>query len=119
MFRHICFGAALTDYAEIQEDVHEECSKYGQVLELKIPRPQPPKENKGVGKIFVKYDTPDSAQKALRALAGRKFADRTVVVTFFGEVRSSPGSAIPILMGNRSTSTSMLGEAAAYVSWRR
>lgn len=73
------------EYEEIQEDVHEECSKYGQVLELKIPRPQPPKENKGVGKIFVKYDTPDSAQKALRALAGRKFADRTVVVTFFGE----------------------------------
>lgn len=73
------------EYEEIHEDVHEECSKYGHVLELKIPRPQPPKENKGVGKIFVKYDTPESAKKALRALAGRKFADRTVVVTFFGE----------------------------------
>lgn len=37
----------------------------------------------------MKYDKPDSAQKALRALAGRKFADRTVVVTFFGEVCDS------------------------------
>lgn len=75
---------------EIVEDVTEECGKYGQVLDLKLPRPILGKENKGVGKIFVKYDTPESAQKALRALAGRKFADRTVVVTFFGEVSSFP-----------------------------
>jgi splicing factor U2AF subunit len=39
-----------------------------------------------VGKIFVKFDTPESAGKALRALAGRKFADRTVVTTYFSEV---------------------------------
>ncbi|KAL1651326.1 hypothetical protein SLS58_000665 [Diplodia intermedia] len=82
--------AQLFPKNEIHEDVHEECSKYGHVVDLKIPRPQPPKENKGVGKIFVKYDTPESAQKALRALAGRKFADRTVVVTFFGEVSVFP-----------------------------
>ena len=40
----------------------------------------------GVGKIFVKFEEPESAQAALKALAGRKFADRTVVVTYFGEV---------------------------------
>ncbi len=39
-----------------------------------------------MGKIFVKFDTPESAGKALRALAGRKFADRTVVTTYFSEV---------------------------------
>jgi len=38
-----------------------------------------------VGKIFIKYDSSETAQKALKALAGRKFADRTVVVTYFGE----------------------------------
>lgn len=70
---------------EICEDVREECEKYGQVLELKIPRPGGGRQGAGVGKIFVKYDTPESARKALSALAGRKFADRTVVVTFFGE----------------------------------
>jgi len=59
------------------------------VLELKVPRPSGGRQTPGVGKIFVKYDAPESAQKALRALAGRKFADRTVVVTFFGEVSSS------------------------------
>ncbi|KAI7353550.1 hypothetical protein KC336_g22368, partial [Hortaea werneckii] len=42
-------------------------------------------QNNGIGKIYIKYEQPESAQKALAALAGRKFADRTVVVTFFGE----------------------------------
>lgn len=74
------------DYEEIQEDVREECEKYGKVLEMKIPRPTGgSRQSNGVGKIFVKFDTPESAGKALRALAGRKFADRTVVATYFSE----------------------------------
>lgn len=74
------------DYAEILDDVKEECSKYGSVEDIKIPRPAyGSKEAAGVGKIYIKYDTPENATKALRALAGRKFSDRTVVVTYFGE----------------------------------
>lgn len=69
------------------EDVKEECEKYGKVLEMKIPRPTGgSRQSNGVGKIFVKFDGPESAGKALRALAGRKFADRTVVTTYFSEV---------------------------------
>lgn len=72
---------------EICEDVREECSKFGNILELKIPRPVGgSRQSAGVGKIFVKFDTPDSCHKALTALAGRKFADRTVVTTYFPEV---------------------------------
>ncbi|KAI9803488.1 MAG: hypothetical protein M1825_001831 [Sarcosagium campestre] len=74
------------DYEEIVEDVKEECEKYGHVLEIKVPRPTlGSRQSNGVGKIFVKFDTSDSAGKALRSLAGRKFADRTVVTTFFSE----------------------------------
>jgi len=74
------------DYEEICEDVKEECEKYGKVLEMKIPRPTGgSRQSNGVGKIFVKFDTPESAGKALRTLAGRKFADRTVVTTYFSE----------------------------------
>jgi len=74
------------DYEEICEDVKEECEKYGRVLEMKIPRPSGgSRQSAGVGKIFVKFDTPESAGNALRALAGRKFADRTVVTTYFSE----------------------------------
>lgn len=72
---------------EICEDVKEECQKYGDVLEIKIPRPSGgSRQSAGVGKIYVKFDTPASAGKALRSLAGRKFADRTVVTTYFSEV---------------------------------
>ena len=78
---------------EIIEDVKEECEKYGPVLDLKIPRPSGGRQNPGVGKIFVKYEQPESARRAQAALAGRKFADRTVVVTFFGEVRALDADA--------------------------
>lgn len=72
---------------EICEDIKEECEKYGQVLEMKVPRPSGgSRQSNGVGKIFVKYDNADSARTALQALAGRKFADRTVVTTYFSEV---------------------------------
>lgn len=60
------------------------------MLEMKIPRPVGgSRQSAGVGKIFVKYESAESTTKALRALAGRKFADRTVVATYFPEVRSS------------------------------
>ncbi|KAG5960741.1 hypothetical protein E4U56_004207 [Claviceps arundinis] len=74
------------EYEEICDDVRDECSKYGTISEVKIPRPiGGSRQAAGVGKIFVKFDTPDSCYKALTALAGRKFADRTVVTTYFPE----------------------------------
>ena len=60
--------------------------KYGAILDVKMPRPSGgSRQSTGIGKIYIKYEAPESAQKALAALAGRKFADRTVVVTFLGE----------------------------------
>lgn len=83
-------SSSNTFFTEICEDVKEECEKYGKVLDMKVPRPTGgSRQSNGVGKIFVRFDTPDSAGKALRSLAGRKFADRTVVTTFFSEVSSS------------------------------
>lgn len=80
----------LLTLLEICEDVQEECSKFGQVIDLKIPRPTGgSRQSAGVGKIFVKFDTTASAKKALQSLAGRKFADRTVVTTYFPEVSIS------------------------------
>jgi splicing factor U2AF subunit len=76
----------LTVCIEIYDDVRGECAKYGKILELKIPRPAGARTTPGVGKIFIKFDKVESAQKALHALAGRKFADRTVVAAYFGEV---------------------------------
>ncbi|QIW95879.1 hypothetical protein AMS68_001397 [Peltaster fructicola] len=71
---------------EITDDVRDECAKFGTVVEVKMPRPTPgDRSNAGIGKIYIKFGDSDTAQKALAALAGRKFADRTVVATFFSE----------------------------------
>lgn len=67
--------------------MRDECSKYGQIHEFKIPRPTGgSRQSAGVGKIFVKFESVESATGALKALAGRKFSDRTVVTTYFSEV---------------------------------
>ena len=97
---------------EIVEDVKEECEKYGQVLEIKIPRPSMgSRQSAGVGKIYVKFGNAEIARKALQNLAGRKFADRTVVTTYFSEV-SSP--YVSVLGGGlwscRKALKSMLGK---------
>jgi hypothetical protein len=41
----------LRHSTEIKEDVAEECSKFGKVVTLKIPRPVEDKEVEGVGKV--------------------------------------------------------------------
>ncbi|OAA49881.1 splicing factor u2af large subunit [Beauveria brongniartii RCEF 3172] len=74
------------DYEEICDDVRDECSKYGKILDLKVPRPAGgSRQSAGVGRIFVKFESVDATTSALKALAGRKFADRTVVTTYFPE----------------------------------
>lgn len=78
-------------WLEIRDDVQEECEKFGTIISIKIPRPAGgSRQSAGVGKIFIKFETPESATKALQALAGRKFADRTVVTTYFPEVSLDP-----------------------------
>ncbi|KAK6864389.1 U2 snRNP auxilliary factor [Apiospora arundinis] len=81
------------DYEEICEDVRDECGKFGNIIGLKIPRPSGgSRQSAGVGKIFVQFDTTESCKKALQELAGRKFADRTVVTTFFPEENFEVGA---------------------------
>jgi splicing factor U2AF subunit len=81
------FRASLTHrLPEILEDITEECAKFGTLLDTKMPRPVGgARQGNGVGKIYLKYESPDSAAKALAALAGRNFSGRTVVVTYFSE----------------------------------
>lgn len=66
--------------AEICEDVKDECTKFGIVLDLKVPRPAGgSRQSSGVGKIYVKFDSTESATKALKTLAGRKLDRKSVV----------------------------------------
>lgn len=79
--------AAIAASIDIIDDIRDECSKFGQVLEVKIPRPVAGHAVSGVGKIFVKYASAEETTVALSALSGRKFADRTVLTSFYDPER--------------------------------
>ncbi|CAG8587806.1 3369_t:CDS:10 [Cetraspora pellucida] len=72
------------EYEDIVDDVREECSKFGRVIDMKIPRPGSGSLS-GIGKIFVRFESIEAAGAALRALAGRKFAERTVLTSYIDE----------------------------------
>lgn len=94
------------DYEEIIEDVNDECSKYGEVEGVRIPRPvkreakwnpgETAAEAKaradaadaeaGVGKVFVKFASLEAVEKALNGIAGRQFGGRTILCASVAEV---------------------------------
>ncbi|KAI0980816.1 hypothetical protein GJ496_006431 [Pomphorhynchus laevis] len=71
------------EYDDILEDVREECSKYGNVRSVEIPRPITGVDVPGVGKIFIEFSAIPDCQRAHMALTGRKFANRVVVTSYF------------------------------------
>ncbi|KAJ1799697.1 hypothetical protein LPJ59_001650 [Coemansia sp. RSA 2399] len=74
------------EYADIVDDVRDECGSYGTVIELLIPRNGGSDVKvPGVGKIFVQYSSPEEATAALNALAGRQFMGRTVIASYITE----------------------------------
>jgi splicing factor U2AF subunit len=94
------------EYADIVEDVKEECGRYGKVLDVRIPRPAK-KENKwapggtgvgeanpdesAVGRVYIKFESTEGAGEALKALAGRSFAARSIVATLLSDdAQTSP-----------------------------
>ncbi|KAF8636379.1 hypothetical protein AX17_003562 [Amanita inopinata Kibby_2008] len=92
------------EYGDIYEDVKEECSNYGPVDDLRIPRPVKRDKSKwgegahqsaqdavrvdeaaGVGRVYVKYKDGESASNALKSLAGRSFAGRSIIATLLSD----------------------------------
>lgn len=78
------------EYDDILEDVRCECSQYGKVVRIIMPRSKDRRYPTDVeGNVFVQFSSLLEAQSATRALSGRKFVDRTVVVDYFDEVKFS------------------------------
>ena len=72
------------------EDVKEECMKYGNVLSIKIPRPEAGLDKvPGLGKIFVEYSSIEETSYLnwLKALQGRIFSNNTVEASYHDEAR--------------------------------
>ena len=99
MLKNMCTPEELAseeDVREIMDDTKEECSKYGSVVEVLIPRsghpvpvaagqtgdPVMPPEAV-IGKIFVLFADLEGPTKAIRALNGRTFNGRKVEATFY------------------------------------
>jgi len=73
---------------DITADIRNECSNFGEVIEIIIPTYGPDaKLMPGAGKVFVQFRTIEQAGACKKALQGRTFADRTVIVTFFDPVK--------------------------------
>lgn len=78
------------EYKEILEDIEGECTKYGTVRSIEIPRPCKSGDGEpvpGLGKVFVEFDSATEAQRAQLNLAGRRFANRVVVTSYFDRDR--------------------------------
>ncbi|CAI5724099.1 unnamed protein product [Peronospora destructor] len=71
------------EYADLAEDVEEECKRFGNVTGLEIPRPKTGEEVPGLGCIYVCFGKEEDAASALKALNGRKFGGNIVKVTYF------------------------------------
>ena len=78
-------AAELEDDAEFDDiciDIKTECSQYGIVKTVIIPRVKEGYPASCEGSVFVEFATEEHARKASEALGGRKFAERTVVVDY-------------------------------------
>jgi len=64
---------------ELAEDVRQECQdKYGKVIDLKV-------EKESEGEIYIKFDSIESAEKAIKGLNGRWFGGKQVTATFISD----------------------------------
>ncbi|KAG9093549.1 hypothetical protein FRC06_011475 [Ceratobasidium sp. 370] len=64
---------------ELAEDVRQEChEKYGKVIDLKV-------EKESEGEIYIKFDSIETAEKAIKGLNGRWFGGKQVTATFISD----------------------------------
>ena len=97
---NMCTEEELKDdaeYADILEDVKDEMSKSGEVLSVKIPRPQDESVNKEtIGLIYVEFKRTDDAVKALGTVQGRTFNGKPVGTYYYPEADFAEGKLVDI-----------------------
>ena len=81
------------EYREIIQDMKQESSKFGRVLELKIPRPDPAntKAVQGLGNVYVHYLNVNQAKAARRSMVKRLFRKRIVEASYLDEKKFDKG----------------------------
>ena len=71
---------------ELLEDIQDQCSQYGRIVSIEIPKPSHDKTNvTGLGFVFVEFDNVDQSQRAKKELHGTKFNGRRVEAVYYPE----------------------------------
>ena len=63
----------------MKEDIREECSKFGMILSMKIPRPMMSMIVPGLGKVYIEYTSIDEAKEAKKVADLKLGAARKIV----------------------------------------
>ena len=50
------------------DEIKSECSKFGHIMSMKVPRPMMDLYVPGTGKIFIEYTTVDESKEAKKVL---------------------------------------------------
>ncbi|KAJ0254605.1 Splicing factor U2af large subunit B [Hirschfeldia incana] len=80
------------EYEDIMEDMRQEGGKFGNLVNVVIPRPNPDHDpTPGVGKVFLEYADVDGAAKARSGMNGRKFGGNQVVAVYYPENKYAQG----------------------------
>ncbi|KAK8691696.1 hypothetical protein V6N13_075196 [Hibiscus sabdariffa] len=80
------------EYEDIVEDMRQEGGKYGALVNIVIPRPNPNGEpSTGVGKVFLEYSDVEGSKKAQTAMNGRKFGGNQVIAVYYPENKFAQG----------------------------
>ncbi|KAK9136381.1 hypothetical protein Syun_015711 [Stephania yunnanensis] len=80
------------EYEDIVEDIREEGSKFGKLVNVVIPRPSPIGEpSPGVGKVFLEYADAGGAENALAKMNGRLFGGLQIAAVLYPENKFSQG----------------------------
>jgi len=69
------------EYDDVVADIREECSSYGNLMRIVVPKMGEP----NAGKVYLEYAEMEHAQAAQGALNGRSFDSNKIQATFCEE----------------------------------
>ncbi|KAJ0265837.1 RNA recognition motif domain-containing protein [Hirschfeldia incana] len=80
------------EYEYIMADMKQEGGKFGNLVNVVIPRPNPDQDPApGIGKVFLEYADVDGAAKARSGMNGRTFGGNQVVAVYYLENKYAQG----------------------------
>mmetsp|Transcript_34327 Transcript_34327/g.33537 ORF Transcript_34327/g.33537 Transcript_34327/m.33537 type:complete len:144 (+) Transcript_34327:812-1243(+) len=76
------------DYKELEQEIEEEMKRYGRGVKVHVPRPPlfgDPFSVSGFGKVYVRFNTEEEAEKAKHSLYKRRLNGRAIEVIYYPE----------------------------------